>query len=173
MLYLNPPYFIIDGVSIFPDHADPLQFYYLPMAPQLTMAADSTGKTTPRIQLIEYEGAAGTGGFINFDVNIGIDPDKLQDVGQQLQQQAQLSGTPRLSPVTFVDGEVKLVILGAADRRERPRPRPPARASSPRSRVRPSRRSSATIRPVSRCSSISMAPRCWSRRCRAKCRPSR
>jgi hypothetical protein len=113
MLYLNPPYFIIDGVSIFPDHADPLQFYYLPMAPQLTMAADSTGKTTPRIQLIEYEGAAGTGGFINFDVNIGIDPDKLQDVGQQLQQQAQLSGTPRLSPVTFVDGEVKLVILGA------------------------------------------------------------
>ena len=33
MLYLNPPYFLINGVSIFPDHADPLQFYYLPMMP--------------------------------------------------------------------------------------------------------------------------------------------
>jgi hypothetical protein len=135
MLYLNPPYFVINGVSIFPDHQDTLQFYYLPMMPHLT--TDSVGgNAMPRIQLIEYEGSAGTGGFINFDVNLGIDPDVLSDVANQLQRQARLSDQPRLSPVTFVDGTVKLVILGA----ESPAPAPssgsagrPASAPAPSS----------------------------------------
>ena len=74
MLYLNPPYFLIDGVSIFPDHADPLQFYFLPMMPQLTTSKDRQRRRHAELHLIEYEGAAGTGGFINFDVNLGIDP---------------------------------------------------------------------------------------------------
>src|SRR5437763_7283023 len=112
MLYLNPPYFLINGVSIFPDHVDPLQFYYLPMMPHLTMVKDSSGKLLPQIQLIEYEGAAGTGGFINFDVNLGLDDDALAEVRQELKRQANLADDPRLSPVTFVDGTVKLLILG-------------------------------------------------------------
>lgn len=114
MLYLNPPYYVINGVSVFPDHQDPLQFYFLPMMPRLSTTKDSaTGIDLPTIQLIEYEGSAGTGGFINFDVNIGIDPDVLTDVASQLRQQAHLSDQPRLSPLTFVDGSVKLLILGA------------------------------------------------------------
>lgn len=115
MLYLNPPYFVIDGISVFPDESDPLQFYYLPMMPHFTMEIDSaTNKQTPQLQLIEYEGAAGTGGFINFDVNLGIDdPNKLDEVGNQIQRQLNLTSKPRLSPVTFVDGSVRLLILGA------------------------------------------------------------
>jgi hypothetical protein len=114
MLYLNSPYFVINGVSIFPDDKDPLQFYYLPMMPHLTMVTDpKTNVAAPQIQLIEYEGAAGTGGFLNFDVNIGIDQDALNEVSGQLQQQAKLTAQPRLSPVTFVDGSVDLLILGA------------------------------------------------------------
>ena len=113
MLYLNPPYFVIDGVSIFPDHADPLQFYFLPMMPHLSTAKDAvSGADLPQLQLIEYEGAAGTGGFINFDVNLGIDDDSLASVKEKLRQQAHLDDTPRLSPVTFVDGSVRLLILG-------------------------------------------------------------
>ena len=93
MLYLNPPYFVIDGISVFPDESDPLQFYYLPMMPHFTMEIDSaTNKQTPQLQLIEYEGAAGTGGFINFDVNLGIDdPNKLDEVGNQIQRQLNLA----------------------------------------------------------------------------------
>ena len=112
MLYLNSAYFVIDGISIFPDHADPLLFYYLPMMPKLSTAKDASGADMPVIQLIEYEGAAGTGGFIDFDVNIGVSDDALNAVKQKLQQQAHLSDTPRLSPVTFVDGTVRLLILG-------------------------------------------------------------
>ncbi|HEY6326656.1 MAG TPA: hypothetical protein VIW73_09130 [Candidatus Cybelea sp.] len=114
MLYLNPPYFVINGVSVFPDHADPLQFYFLPMMPHLTMVTDPATKvSTPQIQLIEYEGSAGTGGFIDFDVNIGIDPAALSEVANQIERQLNLATTPRLSPVTFTDGSVRLLILGA------------------------------------------------------------
>jgi hypothetical protein len=125
MLYLNPPYFVINGVSVFPDHQDPLQYYYMPMMPRLTTGTDgASGLAMPHIQLIEYEGSAGTGGFINFDVNIGIDPSDLADVATELQRLANLGDQPRLSPVTFVDGTVRLVILGAES------PTPPAASGS-------------------------------------------
>lgn len=113
MLFLNPPYFVINGVSVFPDDTDPLQFYYLPMMPHFTMVAGPSGPSLPQLQLIEYTGSAGTGGFINFDVNLGIGDDVLSAVAQQVQQQLNLNGQVRLSPVTFVDGSVNLVILGA------------------------------------------------------------
>jgi hypothetical protein len=130
MLYLNPPYYIIDGVSIFPDDSDPLQYYFLPMMPHLSTTKDpATGNDVPVIQLIEYEGSAGTGGFINFDVNLGIDPDALQDVAAKLKRQAHLSDAPRLSPVTFVDGSVKLLILGAQS--PDPTTTPPAKPAAP------------------------------------------
>lgn len=113
MLYLNPPYYTIDGVSLFPDHADKLQYYFLPMMPHLSTMTDSSGVERPVLQLIEYEGAAGTGGFLNFDVNLGIKQDVLDSVAQKLRQKARLDDTPHLSPVTFVDGSVRLLILGA------------------------------------------------------------
>ncbi|HXM07661.1 MAG TPA: hypothetical protein VN936_09350, partial [Candidatus Acidoferrum sp.] len=114
MLYLNPPYFVINGISVFPDDTDPLQFYYLPMMPHLTMVTNAaTGVAAPQLQLIEYEGSAGTGGFIDFDVNIGIDPAALSEVANQVERQLSLNSTPRLSPVVFVDGAVKLLMLGA------------------------------------------------------------
>jgi hypothetical protein len=72
MLYLNPPYHIIEGVSLFPDHADPLQYYYLPLMPHLT-TVEENNRSIPQIQLIKYRGRAGNGGFLNFDVNLGVD----------------------------------------------------------------------------------------------------
>ena len=113
MLYLNPPYFLINGVSVFPDDSDPLQFYYLPMMPHFTMAPGPGGVSLPQLQLIEYTGSAGSGGFINFDVNLGISSSDLNAVAQQVQRQLNLNGQVRLSPVTFVDGAVRLEILGA------------------------------------------------------------
>ncbi len=113
MLYLNPPYFVINGVSVFPDDTDKLQFYYLPMMPQLTMVTGASGKPAPQLQLIEYAGAAGTGGFLNFDVNLGVSSDALGEVAQQIQRQLNLNGQVRLSPVIFVNGTVKCILLGA------------------------------------------------------------
>src|SRR5215211_6933095 len=113
MLYLNPPFYVIDGVSLFPDHQDQLQYYYMPVAPQLTCLTDeATNERIPQIQLIKYRGRAGNGGFLNFDVNIGIEPDKLNEIAGKLQSKAGLPDTPRLAPVLPIDGTVRLLLLG-------------------------------------------------------------
>ncbi|MBA3812101.1 MAG: hypothetical protein H0X27_10775 [Caulobacteraceae bacterium] len=133
MIYLESPYYLINGVSVFPDHADPLQFYYLPMAPHLTLVKDADGQNLPQLQLIEYVGAAGAGGFLNFDVNLGLTENALADVTQELKRQAKLTDNPRLSPLTFVDGTVKLVLLGA----ESPGAAPPSPGAAPAATTQP------------------------------------
>ncbi|MER3435375.1 MAG: hypothetical protein C4288_18710 [Leptolyngbya sp. ERB_1_1] len=113
MLYLNPPFHIIEGVSLFCDHADPLQYYYLPLMPKLTTIVDQvTGQQIPQIQLIKYRGKAGNGGFLNFDVNIGIEEVTLEKIRQKLKQIANLSQAPRLAPVPLMDGTVRLLLFG-------------------------------------------------------------
>lgn len=113
MLYLNPPFYIIDGVSIYPDHADPLQFYYLPVAPKLTKIKDEvSGQVIPQIQIIKFRGEAGNGGFLNFDVNIGVDQNKLDIISGKLRSQARLRDKPKLAPIPVIDGSVKMMLFG-------------------------------------------------------------
>lgn len=113
MLYLNPPFYVINGVSLFPDHEDPLQYYYLPVAPKLTQIKDqTTGQSLPQIQVIKYRGIAGTGGFLNFDVNIGVEQDALDEIRDELKRLAHLADTPRLGPVPVIDGSVKMMLFG-------------------------------------------------------------
>ena len=113
MIYLNPPFPIINGVSLFPDHADPLQFYFLPLMPKLTMVKDpASGEATPQIQLLKYRGMAGDGGFLNFDCNIGVDDSQLADIKGELKRTLHLSADPKLSPVPLIDGTVKMMLFG-------------------------------------------------------------
>ncbi len=113
MLYLAPPFQIIDGISIFRDHEDELQYYYMPLYPHLTTVKDSiTGVEVPQIQLIKYRGEAGNGGFLNFDVNLGIKDEKLQELTASIKSLEQLDGTPRIAPIPLLDGSVKLMMLG-------------------------------------------------------------
>ncbi len=113
MLYLNPPYLMIQGVAVFGDHADPLQWYYLPAAPKVTTVPDSaTGKPVPSISLLLFTGDAGSGGFFECDVNLGVSQDTLDAVAAEVQAKAQLSDVPRLAPIDAIDGGVKMMILG-------------------------------------------------------------
>ena len=114
MLYLEAPFYFINGVSILRDHADPLQFYFMPMAPRLRRVLDSaTGRKVPQIQLIEYKSAtAGNGGFLNFDVTLGLEDAELDDIASELKRMAQLSDKPKLVPVPVIDGSVRLMLFG-------------------------------------------------------------
>lgn len=113
MLYLNPPFPVVNGVSMFPDHADPLLFYYLPLAPKLTELTDpQTRQQIPQFQLVKYRGAAGTGGFLNFDVNIGVSGDQLDEIARQLEQMLRLKDKPVLSPAPLIDGTVHMMLFG-------------------------------------------------------------
>jgi len=113
MLYLNPPFNIISGVSLFRDHEDPLQYYFLPVAPHLSFVKDPGGKRIPQIEVIKYRGKAGTGGFLSFDVNLGVEQSTLDDIKAQLKRIDKLTALPRLAPVDVVDGGVKMMLLGA------------------------------------------------------------
>src|SRR5437016_3151274 len=126
MIYLNPPFPIINGVSVLPDHQDPNWFYYMPLAPRLTQLPDpATGQGVPQIQLLKFRGAAGNGGFLNFDCNIGIDGKQLDDVADELRSTLHLRDKPKLGPLPLVAGTVRLLLLGAST------PEPPAPGTKP------------------------------------------
>lgn len=112
MLYLNPPYLMINGVSIFGDHLDELQYYYLPLNPRLVTRTEN-GAEIPAFSLIRFKGGSGdSGGFLNFDVDLRVDDEELDDIAGEIQSQRRLRDKPRLAPVPLESGTVKLLILG-------------------------------------------------------------
>lgn len=140
MLFLKPPFHIIEGVAVFADHENERQFYYMPAMPKLTSTFDpDVGMDIPQIQLLKFRGgAAGNGGFLTFEVNLGIEPERLETVAAQLKQIHQLRDQPILAPVVLEDGNVRLHILGQAT----PTPPPgggPAGGGQPPAAATPSR----------------------------------
>lgn len=106
MLYLYPPFHFIDGVSIYPDHEDKLQYYYLPATPRI---AKESGR--PQIKMICFKGGI-EGGFLTLDVNLGIDEEKKKSICNKLRVAANLKDNPKLSPILFVDGSVEIMLFG-------------------------------------------------------------
>ncbi len=114
MLYLAPPFRIIDGISVFRDHADPMQWYFGPLMPHFSTEFDEEVEADiPRLSLIKYRGDTGSGGFLNFDVDLGVKPEKLDEISTRLMALEQLDDKPRLAPIPYVDGSVRLMMLGA------------------------------------------------------------
>ena len=126
MLSLKGPFEVIRGVSVVADHEDAMQFYVLPLAPRLTTRPDAAGRAVPQLQLIRFAGDAATGGFLNFDVDLGIPEETLDAIREQLRVSRKLSGPPRLAPPPVVDGSVRLMLFGAES------PQPPAPGDKPR-----------------------------------------
>lgn len=123
MLYLNPPYYVIDGVSLMPDHEDPLQFYFMPMSPHLS-TMDESGILIPKIQVIKYTGRPTpesdvvSGGFLDFDCNLGIAPERLAAIAEELRGEAGLTDLPHLAPVPLIGGTVRMMLFGAETPKE-------------------------------------------------------
>jgi hypothetical protein len=116
MLYLNPPYVAVDGLTCYPDHADPLQWYYMPGEPRLSVRTDGQGHEIPAFSLLRFKSAAGhNGGMLNFDVDLRVDQDVLTGAAQAIRNALHLTDVPRLAPVPLEDGTVNLTILGTQD----------------------------------------------------------
>jgi hypothetical protein len=117
MLYLKPPFHLIEGVAVFADHANERQFYYLPAMPHLTTLRDeATGLEEPQIQLLKFRDldGAGNGGFLTFEVNLGFDQARLDSIAMELKRLYRLREDPFLAPAVLESGSVRLIILGAA-----------------------------------------------------------
>ncbi len=102
MLEFKPQF--INGISIFPDDADPLLYYYLPVMPKLE-----------KFQLIKYPGESSRGGLLNLEVSLSLPEKQLKEV------QRNLGGEVKLKPIPSIAAQVSLLFFD----RELP-PRQPA-----------------------------------------------
>lgn len=139
MLYLEAPYFHIGRLSVLRDHADPLQFYYYPLAPRIARHADGS----PAFLFVKYKtdpdrlpaGATPGGGMLSFDVDLGAEEDELDEARSEIRRQLRLEDTPRLAPLDYRSGRVRLILLDF----EEPPPddEEPARPASGEAEVEP------------------------------------
>ncbi|HEX2704839.1 MAG TPA: hypothetical protein VHM65_03710 [Candidatus Lustribacter sp.] len=112
MLSLEPPYPVIGGYALLPDHADPLLYYAMPAGPRLAML-----DTGPALNLTLYAdsgaGAARTsGGILSMTTELVVPGDVLAALPGQLASVRGITGTPRVVPVSFESGTVELAVLG-------------------------------------------------------------
>ena len=123
MLYLNPPYVVVNGLTAYPDHADPLQWYYMPAQPRLSVRVDEQDRELPAFSLIRFRSEAGhNGGMLNFDVDLAVDGGVLTDAASGIRSAMRLPAPPRLAPVPLEDGTVSLTVLGQVDGAAPPSP---------------------------------------------------
>lgn len=127
MLYLDAPIGPILGLTIFKDHADPDQFYYINERPRL---ARNDG--VPEFVFLKYRRDITDnpslspddkerlgGGFLAFTVDLSVDDAVFNQVKSRLAAFA--GGTPKLGPVQFRKGSVRLSITkDAADQASAP-----------------------------------------------------
>ena len=113
MLLFSTASITADGVTVFPDHADPNQFWYLPGPVSL---ATLPGTNEPQFLLIEYTpDVASTGvkgvGFLNVTVCLKLSDDTRDDLMGQIRAAFPTADNPRLAPVPFDGGSVQIVAL--------------------------------------------------------------
>lgn len=109
MLMMGSKTVTVEGVTVFADHADPAQFWYLP-AP--VVLAEREG--VPQFTLIRYRPAvAGAGvkggGFLMMEVELRLDAEVERKIIGAVARFS--NGTPRLTPVPFDDGKVQVIAL--------------------------------------------------------------
>jgi hypothetical protein len=117
MIDLSTPSLNIGGLTIFGDHADPLQWYYCADKPQLEL--DPNG--TPAFKMVKYRGGPATlapgsasgGAFLNFEVNLRVSPAGLAAASQEIRTQKNLAQDPRLAPIDYSACTTRLVFLEA------------------------------------------------------------
>lgn len=110
MLLLGSKTITVEGITVFPDHADPAQFWYLPGPVSLARRDDGQAVFT----FIKYKpaavaGGAKGGGFLMFEVNLRLNPTLERRITAKLASFAK--GKPKLAVVPFDEGTVQCVAL--------------------------------------------------------------
>ncbi|HEY8020004.1 MAG TPA: hypothetical protein VIH93_02825, partial [Thermoanaerobaculia bacterium] len=112
MIDLGRPALHAEGVTLFPDHAEPARFHYLPDVPRLAHAEDGS----PELTLLKYQldpalhDALG-GGLLSLTVDLGVDDERLARLRSRVAAHANLPGPPILAPVAPETGTCQLVLI--------------------------------------------------------------
>jgi hypothetical protein len=109
MLLMGSKTLTIEGITVFPDHADERQYWYLPAPVSLAERDD-----IPQFTLIQYRPALANssvrgGGFLTMEVDLKLEPEVERKILNKLS--SLVPDRPRLSPVPFDEGTVQVVAL--------------------------------------------------------------
>lgn len=123
MMHLAPPLYMYEGVVVAPDYNDEKQFFYFPNRPHI---ANDDGH--PAIRLLVYKSdldelepeQESVAGFLYFDTTLEWPEATLKKVAQKIMEDRNLDQLPRLSPLLYKSGSVRLIFLG----KETPPPSP-------------------------------------------------
>ncbi|MEM7052236.1 MAG: hypothetical protein AAF604_21395 [Acidobacteriota bacterium] len=117
MIDLGKPALFAEGVTLFPDHADPARFHYLPGGPGLRF--DSDGK--PELSLLEYRldpslhdelGA----GLLSLTVDLAVDDERLERLRRRASRHLEPGMRAVLSPVMANSGSCELILIDRSSR---------------------------------------------------------
>ena len=105
------------ALCVFPDFSDATLFHYLPNFPHIAKMEDGT----PAIRLLVFREDLDTIGeddpeavaFLSLDVDLSWPPDLIEQAASRLRTDDQLDEKPRLVPIFFREGSVKLMLLDA------------------------------------------------------------
>jgi hypothetical protein len=111
MLIFGSKTVTVDGITVFADHADPNQFWYLPGP--VTLARGGPDEKA-EFSFIKYKpaavaGGAKGGGFLMFKVNLQLDPALEGKILSAVS--SGVRGEPKLSAVQFDEGSVQCTAL--------------------------------------------------------------
>ncbi|MBD2864935.1 hypothetical protein [Paenibacillus oceani] len=109
MLLLGSRTITVEGITIFPDHADPSQFWYLPGPVQLARRGGRAAFTFIKYKPAAVAAGAKGGGFLMFEVNLRLDPDLERRILSKLR--ALSKERPKLAAVPFDEGTVQCIAL--------------------------------------------------------------
>ena len=103
-----------EGVTIFPDHANPAQFHYLPDAPRLSVRSDGM----PELSLLKYQldlslNQSLDAGMLALTVDLGVDDDAIEKLKGRLRAQFSLDKEPVVSPVVADSGTCEIMVINS------------------------------------------------------------
>lgn len=112
MLQFGSRTITVDGVTVFSDHADPLQFWYLPAPVSL---AHRPPDNRVDFTFIKFKPAAATagakgGGFLMFESSLRLPKEIENKIKGELAGMVS-GGEPLLTPVQFDEGKVRCIAL--------------------------------------------------------------